>query len=60
MTFYMSQGSVMRVNFRGRCSIGEVQVSLFVAGAVFVVKSKCDFSWQVQYLVKFNGRHSIW
>ena len=30
---------------------GEVQVSLFVAGAV---KLKCHFSWQAQYSVKFG------
>ena len=30
---------------------GEVQVSLLVAG--YLVKVKCQFSWQVQYLVKF-------
>ena len=34
---------------------GEVQVSLFVAGAISFGgrrKSKCHFSWQAQYLVK--------
>ena len=29
--------------------LGEVQASLFVAGAVLVVKFKCHFSWQAQY-----------
>ena len=33
---------------------GEVQVSLFVAGAIYLVKFKCDFPWQVHYLVKFK------
>ena len=41
-------------------AFGEVHVSLFVAGAafgevpvsLFVVKFMCDFSWQVQHLVK--------
>ena len=28
--------------------VGEVLVSLFVAGAVLVVKVKCHFSWQAQ------------
>ena len=31
--------------------VGEVQVSLFVAGAVYLVKFKCYFSWQAQHLV---------
>ena len=49
--------------------LGEVQVSFFVAGAVLgevqvltfrgpgairLVKFKCHFSWQAQYLVKFR------
>ena len=45
---------------------GDVQVSLFVAGALvtfkchfswqaqYSVKWKCHFSWQAQYLVKFG------
>ena len=27
---------------------------LFVAGAVYLVKFKCHFSWQAQYSVKFG------
>ena len=48
--------------------LGEVQVSLFVLGAVlggsssvtfrataqYLVKLKCHFAWQAQYLVKFG------
>ena len=35
---------------------GEVELSLFVAGAVCRVKLNCHFSWQAQYLVK-SKRH---
>ena len=39
--------------------LGEVQVSLFVAGAVLVFK--CHFSWQAQYLVKCKiGRKTLY
>ena len=38
--------------------LGEGQVSLFVAGAVYLVKVKCHFSWQVQYLVKVKCHFS--
>ena len=31
--------------------LGEVQVKLFVAGAIF--DEVCHFSWQAQFLVKF-------
>ena len=38
--------------FAAGAVFGEVELSLFVAGALF--KSKCLFSWQVQYFVKFG------
>ena len=69
----MRWGLSMWVFLRDRTiAFGESQVSLFVAGAVFVwsssvtfpwqaqylVKVKCHFSWQVQYLVKFKCHFS--
>ena len=40
--------------FVAGAAFGEVHVSLFVAGAVYLVKFKCHFSWQAQYSVKFG------
>ena len=31
-------------------AFGEVQVSFFVAGAVYLLKLNCHFSWQAQYM----------
>ena len=44
-------GEVLVSLFVAGAVFGEVQVSLLVAG--YLVKVKCQFSWQVQYLVKF-------
>ena len=33
---------------------GDVEVSLFLAGALYLVKFNCHFAWQAHYLVKFG------
>ena len=33
-------------------AFGEVQMSFFVAGAVYLLKLNCHFSWHAQYSVK--------
>ena len=37
---------------------GDVQVSIFVAGALYLAKFKCHFSWQAHCLVKFKCHFS--
>ena len=44
--------------WRFTCDEDQSRDSFFVAGAQYLVKLKCHFSWQAQHLVKFKCHFS--
>ena len=52
-------GQVQLTLFLTGALFDEIQLSLFVAGPLYLVQFNCHFSWQAQYLVKLKASSQL-